>query len=50
MRGIPCQSQNPCRVPLQVYDQTVIVTLDKDCPDPAALHLACAWARRVVRR
>lgn len=42
--------QNPCRVPLQVYDQTVIVTLDKDWPDPAALHLACAWARIVVRR
>lgn len=43
-------AQNPCRVPLQVYDQTVIVTLDKDCLDPAALHLACAWARTVVRR
>ena len=43
-------SQNPCRVPLHTYERTVIVTVDKDNADPAALRLACAWARLVVRR
>ena len=42
--------QNPCRVPLQTYDRIVVVTVDKDTPDPVGLRLACAWARLTVRR
>ena len=42
--------QNPCRVPLQTFAQVIVVTVDKDDPEPAALRLACAWARLAAPR
>ena len=42
--------QSPCGEPFQWYDHKAVVVLDKTTPDPAALHLACLWARWVACR
>ena len=40
----------PIAEPFSVFDSRAIVVFDKDHPDPAALRLACAWARWIVQR
>ena len=40
----------PVPDPFTVFDDLAIVVYDKDNPDPAALRLACAWARWIVQR
>jgi hypothetical protein len=41
---------SPVPDPFTVFDDLAIVVYDKDNPDPAALRLACAWARWIVQR
>lgn len=36
--------------PVTVFDNHAIVVYDKNRPDPAALRLACTWARWVDQR
>ena len=35
----------PVTAPIAIFEDRVIVVYDKHDPDPAALTLACAWAR-----
>ncbi len=42
--------QSPCSEPFRWYDHKALVVLDKDIADPAALRLACLWARWVACR
>jgi hypothetical protein len=41
---------SPVPDPFTVFDNRAIVVLDKDQPDPAALRLACTWARWITQR
>lgn len=40
----------PLPDPFTVFDNRAVVVYDKEQPDPAALRLACAWARWIVQR
>lgn len=42
--------QCPFPAPFAVFDDLAVVVYDKDSGDPAALRLACAWARWIVQR
>jgi len=42
--------ESPVPGPFAVFDDLAIIVYDKDDLDEAALHLACSWARWVVRR
>lgn len=42
--------QCPVPGPFATFDDLAIVVYDKNDPDPAALRLACAWARWSARR
>ena len=40
----------PVTLPFAEFGDRAIVVLDKDDPDPTALHVACAWARATTLR
>lgn len=45
-----CVDNCPVPSPFAVFNDRAVVVYDKNEPDPAALRLACAWARWIVQR